>query len=444
MQEAVPDSLDLFAKRKVILTIGGQQVENVPTKTVIPADITSLRSLEFTAGADQVKYTDLKNSFLALTFQYTKPDGTALGEDTKIITGFVQNILGSMFKSVDVYFNDSRVTPIDDNYAYVAWFYNFFRGGDAKLCPLSQSLWREDDYSSLTIADQQDPTAAAASNNSGLKRRAQIFEKGNIVTVISPIFVAPHLTNKLYPDNVKFDWRFELNPYQFWLMAKTANDPWNDSKIKLLSAEIQLKRVQVSTQVALAHKHILQNENALFDMKHSLTREFFIPLGNAEFRFPNVYVGNKMPTACFCFFLKPQQKKGDLARNPFVFRDPGLQDIKIQMGTKEFPAIDMNLDASKKNTQKAFHETLKALDLIGTGEGVPQFNVDSFNSGLAIYGIDLTRDGNNSTLYDNSQFESNDLTVRGKFREPLAEPFVRKFPSLFYFSIYTPYTHLFF
>ena len=103
--EGVKSELDLFAVPPTQTSIDeGQWIEHQP--------MTSLDSggpIEFVVPGTGDAYIDLANTYLFVRAKIIRGVGTNLADDTPVAP--INNWLHSLFSQVDVYLNDTLVTP---------------------------------------------------------------------------------------------------------------------------------------------------------------------------------------------------------------------------------------------------------------------------------------------------------------------------------------------
>ena len=111
--EGVKSELDLFAVPPTQTSIDDcRWVEHQP--------LTSLDSggpIEFMLPGTGDAYLDLANTYLLIRAKVVRGDGTDLAADTQVAP--VNNWLHSLFSQVDVYINDTLVTPSSNTYPIV-------------------------------------------------------------------------------------------------------------------------------------------------------------------------------------------------------------------------------------------------------------------------------------------------------------------------------------
>ena len=370
--EAIPCSLSLFEKSPTLLTISDSNFERIQTKSVLDENV---KQLQFTAEADNIRYTDLKSSYFIIKCHFTKADDSPLSDAPLI--GPVNAPLTSMMKSVDMYLNDVRVSPIEANLPYLEYVQKFMMSKAAKETTLTTGLYIEDTMTSLETCNRANPQAEEGVNF-GLKKRAKYFANSTSVTLQGGINVGLHNCDKLLFPKIKLAWNIELAPMEFFGMS---TQPFNSFKFHIDEAVLMLRRVTVSPSLSSAHEQVLQSKNAVYPFKMMMSRSCNIPQNAVDFTFTNTFVGKQMPQAVFILFTKTSAKAGSLTQNPFCLYPLHTQELWVRMGGKKFPAVQ-----EKYQTVSALYNTYAAIDCIDSNEGPGNLNRDTFENGAFIYG----------------------------------------------------------
>lgn len=410
--EVFPSSLDLFSTSNNLISIAGSTYEKISTKTALSDNITAL---EFTVPPDKVYYTDLTETYFHIRCSYILTSGGAIGGEPAI--GPVQYPVTSFFKSITMHINDQKISPNEDNMNYIHFLNVFMRPEAEKNTILSLGLYYEDSFDSLAAAEQSNPQATV-NPNKGLHKRAQAFANSKSVDLYSKLYLPPHTTNRFFPTNLKFDYRFEFDKFNFFSMCNEDNPNY---KLHIDLAELYVRRVKVSPGVQIAHMKTLQTKNMVFPTRYISTRTYNINHLSYQFKFDNVFLGSTMPVALFAGFVSGSAFHGNFKKNPFVFDTVKLQRFYVRLGNQKIPNIDYDMHIDENQSQMLLWTTYKALDYIGTGMGPSALVRKTYETGPFIFGFDLSRDGNPHAEYKNSTFEATSLGVEGVFRSSQRE-----------------------
>ena len=172
----VKSELDLFAVPPTQTSIeDGRWVEHQP--------LTSLDSggpIEFVIPGTGDAYLDLANTYLLIRAKVVRGVGTDLAADTPVAP--VNNWLHSLFSQVDVYLNDTLVTPSSNTYPFRAYVDTVLSYGDeAKNAQLTSQLWYKD------TAGHMDATNV--DGNTGLNERRRYIAESRIVEMMGRLHV---------------------------------------------------------------------------------------------------------------------------------------------------------------------------------------------------------------------------------------------------------------
>ena len=163
--EGVKSELDIFAVPPTQTSIeDGRWVEHQP--------LTSLDSggpIEFVIPGTGDAYLDLANTYLLIPAKVVRGVGTDLAADTPVAP--VNNWLHSLLSQVDVYLNDTLVTPSSNTYPFRAYVDTVLSyGAEAKNTQLTSQLWYMD------TAGHMDATTVDGGNTGLIERQRHIAE----------------------------------------------------------------------------------------------------------------------------------------------------------------------------------------------------------------------------------------------------------------------------
>ena len=121
------------------------------------------------SGGPIDSYIDLANTYLLVRAKVIRGVSTDLADDTPV--GPVNNWLHSLFVQVDVYLNDTLVTPSSNTYPFRAYVDTLLSyGAEAKHTQLTSQLW----YKATT--GHMDATTENGGNLGLVERRRHIAE----------------------------------------------------------------------------------------------------------------------------------------------------------------------------------------------------------------------------------------------------------------------------
>ena len=188
--EGVKSELDIFAVPPTQTSIeDGRWVEHQP--------LTSLDSggpIEFVIPGTGDAYLDLANTYLLIRAKVVRGVGTDLAADTPVAP--VNNWLHSLFSQVDVYLNDTLVTPSSNTYPFRAYVDTVLSyGAEAKNTQLTSQLWYKD------TAGHMDATTVDGGNTGLIERQRHIAES-RIVEMMGRLHVDLFLQDRFLLNGV--------------------------------------------------------------------------------------------------------------------------------------------------------------------------------------------------------------------------------------------------
>ena len=188
--EGVKSELDIFAVPPTQTSIeDGRWVEHQPLTSV-----DSGGPIEFVIPGTGDAYLDLANTYLLVRAKVVRGVGTDLAADTPVAP--VNNGLHSLFSQVDVYLNDTLVTPSSNTYPFRAYVDTVLSyGAEAKNTQLTSQLWYKD------TAGHMDATTVDGSNTGLIERQRHIAES-RIVEMMGRLHVDLFLQDRFLLNGV--------------------------------------------------------------------------------------------------------------------------------------------------------------------------------------------------------------------------------------------------
>ena len=222
--EGVKSELDIFAVPPTQTSIeDGRWVEHQP--------LTSLDSggpIEFVIPETGDAYLDLANTYLLIRAKVVRGVGTDLAADTPVAP--VNNWLHSLFSQVDVYLNDTLVTPSSNTYPFRAYVDTVLSyGAEAKNTQLSSQLWYKD------TAGHMDATTVDGGNTGLIERQRHIAES-RIVEMMGRLHVDLFLQD-----------RFLLNGVSVKIRLVRSNDAFSPTTANTLKTHSTLRTTPLTS-----------------------------------------------------------------------------------------------------------------------------------------------------------------------------------------------------
>ena len=216
--------------------------------------LTSLDSggpIEFVIPGTGDAYLDLANTYLLIRAKVVRGVGTDLAADTPVAP--VNNWLHSLFSQVDVYLNDTLVTPSSNTYPFRAYVDTVLSyGAKAKNTQLTSQLWYKD------TAGHMDATTVDGGNTGLIERQRHIAES-RIVEMMGRLHVDLFLQDRFLLNGVSVKIRLVRSKDAFSLMAGGQNP---DYKVQIVDAVLFARKAVLSPTVQMAHIKALEKRDS--------------------------------------------------------------------------------------------------------------------------------------------------------------------------------------
>ena len=400
--ECNKSELDLFVIPPTQTAIQASQwIEHRPLSTVSDG-----APIEFIVTGSGEEYIDLSETYLQVTAQIVKRNGSDLaqtvtagvvgGEDIGV--GPVNYWLHSLFSQVDVTLNERLITPSCNTYPYRAYLETLLSYGPAaKESQLTAALWYKDTYDKM-----EDQT-----NNEGFKKRRKWIMTSKQVTMIGK----PHLDlcfqDRLLLNGVDMKMRFVRSKDAFNLMG--------EGKVIIKEASLFVRKVKVHPSVQLGHIKALEKTSAKYPVRRVETKVFSIPKGNLSANQENLFLG-QMPKRIIIGLVENTAFNGDKDKNPFNFQHFDADYLALYLDGMQVPSKPLQPDFENDLSIRSYASLFMGTGIMGMDHG-NHISRDEYGKGYTLFAFDLTPD-----LDDSGHFQlvkHGNLRLELHFKNPL-------------------------
>ena len=412
---AVPnEELVLTPDKLQVDIVGREVVEILP----LQPDLTGPINFRINNRIDK-HYIDVSNINVEMTLALQKADGTPTTmSDTK--ASFVNNIMHSVFKNVEVKFNQKVCTDGDQNYhflAYISKLLNyspeFFETqgalfGWAKDEPGNMDAHDIQRYEAPTTksvkgADEADVTVvktlAKKANPLGT-RNGWFFNnmevtKGTAITTyhdvkfFDKLMVAPFMVDKLLPYGVDIYITLQQATQEFIIMVNKAN---KGKKLVIKDIKLHVPYVKLSDPTFLQLETTMKiGKSRRIPMVRTRVIRYPIASGTIHPRIQHLFSGRSLPQKIVVGLVTNAAEAGDFELNPFNFHYNDLQSIQIFKNGMAYPKFPYQPDFAKKQYIKEYASVFDVSNTRNLNVGFP-ITYDEYPEGFCLYGFDLTGD----------------------------------------------------
>ena len=400
--EGVKSELDLFAVPPTQTSIDeGQWIEHQP--------MTSLDSggpIEFVVPGTGDAYIDLANTYLFVRAKIIRGVGTNLTDDTPVAP--INNWLHSLFSQVDVYLNDTLVTPSSNTYPFRAYVETLLSyGAEAKKTQLTSHLWYKD------TAGHMDATQENG-GNAGLARRRRHIVGSRVVEMMDRLHVDLFMQDRFLLNGVTVRVRLVRSKDTFSLMAGGANP---DYKVCIVDAVLFVRKAVLSPTVQIAHIQALTKGTAKYPLRPVDCKVYSIAQGAMSHTHENLFLGT-LPKRIILWCVDNDAFNGTFEKNPFHAKNNAINFLAIYVDGRQVPAKPLQPNFETGHYIRSYVNLFSATGKHAQDEG-NELTRDDFGNGYTFFGFDLTPDAcDGSCLH---LVQKSNLRIEIHFAEALAQ-----------------------
>ncbi len=359
--ECLKSELDLFRPRHI-------QTSILKTEEVSYKPLNSLENqtvIEFTCQGHGDSYLDLSSINLRLKLQVLKSDGSLYKDDDGQQPGIVNNVLGSLFRQVNVSLNGKSINSSDGNYSYRAYLQTLLNYGiDAKNTHLGIIGWN------LNSTERQ-----LLIKNSAI---LELYGKLHADVLNQPLLML---------NNVNLKISLTLNKPEFYLLTNDVND---NSKVKILEAALYVKHCTINPNILVAHHKTLERTNAKYHYKRCEVKSFTVSKGNS-INLDNIVIG-QLPTSLIFLMVDNDAYNGAKAKDPFEFKHNNITSYSLFVNGTPVPNESIVTNFSDGNQYaQAYASIFSATGILHSTQG-NLISTEQFKQNTFLIATDLTPD----------------------------------------------------
>ena len=390
-----------YPKNQVKLETLEFEIEGNSEHMIVPSGIYLRISADFMATELPVETED-----------GTKTEATEGAARSSIYdkAGVVNNILHSMFESVEVKISDENITKMDRNQPYRAYMSILCNYGAAEHKTYFRlSGWSKDTSGHMEKAGEEN--IGWVTRKKMLKGSTRKFE--GIGKLMSPIF----FQSKLLPTQVSMRIKLEKKSPQFYVMAAD-----NNIRFDVILKEVVLMVQKVSVVPGLRQSYISLMEEGKpipYFLNTPYTTHYAIDKDSTDFVKDNLFSG-RLPTKIVLAMVATDAYHGRQTKNPFNFQHFGLMEVCLYKDGAPYPRPPIKLDIAGGRTAEAYHYFMGSLNAVYT-RTVPDITLDEYLDGYFMISYNMSPDQLGSVHPSTLLNASSNLRLELKFKDALKE-----------------------
>lgn len=336
-------------------------------------------TLEFLSPGTTNTYRDLSNIYLSLKIQLLKGDGTiykerevTTGEGQNVVMtkvdeastqpGLINNMIHSIFRSVEVQFNGEVVSNTDFYHlkSYIDIVTNFSK--DAILTNFSYSGFEIDSMNNFdSLID--DPNKDMY--NEGLGNRKILTNNSKISDLYGRVNIDIFNQSRPLTNNVDLKIIFFLENPNFYMMEKDKGI----SILKIHEAKLIIHHMYINPNILLAqHKLLNKNYSIKIPYAKSVIKTQTIAASITSITIDNLFQG-PLPTNLM-FFMIDNSAFSNRSKTPLNFQPFNLSYFGVYVNGQAAPIQPLEMSLHNGQFAQAYIEFLKNLNVYGHDKGL--------------------------------------------------------------------------
>ena len=289
--------------------------------------VTSNSVIDFNIPPQSSAYIDLKHSVLNVKLRLTQADGNPVNED--IVAGLINLPLHTIFRQVDLMFQQTPLSNIGSNYAYKSYIDTILKTNRAtQENILTSQLFYKDN------GENPDTTDAKTGPNSGLFNRFMSTTGGQIVDLEGPLFLDLFQQQRLLVNGVSIGLKLWPSLDAFRLMSDSLSP---NEKVQIVDVRFKLCIQRSNNGVLVAHQKLFQNQPAVYPYLRSEIKTASIAPGQYGFSADDIFQG-LVPSKLVVGLVSSAAYTGDYAKSPFNFQPFDCSSVGLYVDGQSYPA----------------------------------------------------------------------------------------------------------
>lgn len=403
-----PQTYDLFRKNGVSDCVESGFLEYYYSKNLL-----STGKLEFVVEGNSDHMIIPSKTYLRLKVELGGSARRVINNETREVTlaegarvGVVNNILHSMFESVEVYLSNQALTKTDRHNPYVAYIQTLLNNSQESLETYFQlSGWAPD------TAGEMD-TFVSGENNGYEMRKTYL--KDNKMELIGKLHHPLFFQEKALPTQVTMSVLLKKGNEKFFLMHETG-----EFELKIVEAVLMVQKVHTVPSIQKAYLSCLEEGHSIpYFLKSAYVNFMTIEQGSSQFMRDNLFLG-KLPRRVILGLVETEAYQGKENRNPFNFQHFGLTDICLYKDGIPFPRPPIKLDIEEGVCAEAYHHFMTSLSAAYTRFIPAAMTMSQYSKGYTLFSFDMSPDQLGSTHPGSLHNTNSNVRLEMKFKNPL-------------------------
>ena len=231
---------------------------------------------------------------------------------------------------------------------------------------------------------------AVGGNNAGLNAGAATFARSSLVELIGRTHLHVVHQKLLIPQNIDFYMKLIASPNDFVCKsaAPAANARHENYKLVINSANSIIRTKKLRNTAYKALMDLLLSQNMVHQLSRVRMRHLSFSANKTSINFDNVITGAR-PDLVVVGLVSDADLAGGYHKNPFNFRNFGVNRIKLKRNTTARPSEGYTPNVATGQYIKAYSTFLQELEC-DTGDKSVSFTPSEWANGHKLYAFKIT------------------------------------------------------
>ena len=402
-----PSTYDLFKKNSVSDVVENGFIEKYYSRNRLDTGKLEFR-VEGTADHMIIPSETYLYMVVELEGKATRAGGDVSMADGAHI-GVVNNIMHSMYSSIDVKLSEQSLTKETKHIAYTALYQTMLNNGDDGL----------DTYMRLAGWCKDTPKHFESLQfNDGMAKRMTFFhgDQKPRMEMIGKIFHPLFFQEKAIPTQVTMTILMNKADEKFFLMHEEGN-----FKLNIMEAVLMVQKVQTVPGIQRTINQMLDDGHPIPYFLNTPTMNFMtIEEGSSQFTRDNLFLG-KLPQRIMLAMVETEAFQGRRDKNPFNFQHFGLTEICLYKDGSPYPRPPIKLDIDNGVCAEAYHHFMTSLNAAYTRWIPGKLTLQEYMHGNTLFSYDTSPDQLGSVHPGSIHGATSNVRLEMKFKAALTK-----------------------
>jgi len=329
--------------------------------------------IEFIVSSQNEDYMDLTNSFLSITMQIVKSDGTKYTSTDAEKYSPANYLLNTAFSQVDVTLSDTLISQSNNIHAFRAYY-------DARFCVSGVAKFHWMKAAGYFRDEEKTPDKPH-------KTRYLICKESKDFTLTGRIHGDIFQQNKLIINGVPLKLKFIRSSDAFCLMGDSSHSP----KLIIKDAVLFIKKVRINPSILSAHAKFLNEANAKYQIVRVDVKAISLAAGETIHNKDNIYIGS-LPRKLVMGILENDAHSGSYTKSPFNFKNHNVNFIQVYLNGDPYPGRAYQPDYTQEIFSREFYSLYDNIDQNDGNVHPLDIEFSEFKTNCCFYAFDFSPD----------------------------------------------------